>query len=120
MEVRFEKLTVEADVRVGRRAVPTLPNCAINAAQVCTIHNIAMNSFTAINYLRILLCCVFFWAVQIESAFAFSLLGCIMHGLHCNCLREREIQIRVDSLRHVERIVIHGSVEVRVGYGVHA
>jgi hypothetical protein len=34
VEVRLEKLTVEADVRVGRRAVPTLLNCAINAAQV--------------------------------------------------------------------------------------
>nr|CAD59576.1 PDR-like ABC transporter [Oryza sativa Japonica Group] len=33
VEVRLEKLTVEADVRVGRRAVPTLLNCAINAAQ---------------------------------------------------------------------------------------
>jgi hypothetical protein len=35
VEVRFEELTVEADVRVGRRALPTLMNCAINAAQVC-------------------------------------------------------------------------------------
>lgn len=34
VEVRFERLTVEADVRVGRRAVPTLLNAAINAAQV--------------------------------------------------------------------------------------
>jgi len=34
VEVRFERLTVEADVRVGRRAVPTLLNCAVNAAQV--------------------------------------------------------------------------------------
>ncbi|AQK57892.1 ABC transporter G family member 34 [Zea mays] len=33
VEVRFERLTVEADVRVGRRAVPTLLNAAINAAQ---------------------------------------------------------------------------------------
>ncbi|KAL6900989.1 hypothetical protein ACP4OV_005665 [Aristida adscensionis] len=33
VEVRFEGLAVEADVRVGRRAVPTLLNCAINAAQ---------------------------------------------------------------------------------------
>ncbi|KAL5229992.1 hypothetical protein ABZP36_028768 [Zizania latifolia] len=33
VEVRLEKLTVEADVRVGRRAVPTLLNCAINVAQ---------------------------------------------------------------------------------------
>ncbi|KAG2580460.1 hypothetical protein PVAP13_6NG344400 [Panicum virgatum] len=33
VEVRFERLTVEADVRVGRRAVPTLLNCAVNAAQ---------------------------------------------------------------------------------------
>uniref|UniRef100_A0A0D9XAF4 ABC transporter domain-containing protein n=1 Tax=Leersia perrieri TaxID=77586 RepID=A0A0D9XAF4_9ORYZ len=33
VEVKLEKLTVEADVRVGRRAVPTLLNCAINAAQ---------------------------------------------------------------------------------------
>ncbi|CAM0879784.1 unnamed protein product [Alopecurus aequalis] len=31
--VRFEDLTVEADVRVGHRALPTLLNCAINAAQ---------------------------------------------------------------------------------------
>ncbi|KAM0913297.1 hypothetical protein ACQ4PT_012244 [Festuca glaucescens] len=34
VEVRFEELTVEADVRVGRRALPTLINCAVNAAQV--------------------------------------------------------------------------------------
>ncbi|GJN15549.1 hypothetical protein PR202_gb02470 [Eleusine coracana subsp. coracana] len=34
VEVAFERLTVEADVRVGRRAVPTLLNCAINAAQI--------------------------------------------------------------------------------------
>ncbi|CAM0911760.1 unnamed protein product [Alopecurus aequalis] len=33
VEVRFEDLTVEADVRVGRRALPTLINCAVNAAQ---------------------------------------------------------------------------------------
>ncbi|CAD6264943.1 unnamed protein product [Miscanthus lutarioriparius] len=33
VEVRFERLTVEADVRVGRRSVPTLLNCAVNAAQ---------------------------------------------------------------------------------------
>ncbi|KAF7101335.1 hypothetical protein CFC21_102696 [Triticum aestivum] len=33
VEVRFEELTVEADVRVGRRALPTLLNCAVNAAQ---------------------------------------------------------------------------------------
>ncbi|XP_051202814.1 ABC transporter G family member 45 [Lolium perenne] len=33
VEVRFEELTVEADVRVGRRALPTLINCAVNAAQ---------------------------------------------------------------------------------------
>ncbi|KAL6661918.1 hypothetical protein ACP70R_001302 [Stipagrostis hirtigluma subsp. patula] len=33
VEVRFERLAVEADVRVGRRAVPTLLNCAVNAAQ---------------------------------------------------------------------------------------
>ncbi|KAG8048144.1 hypothetical protein GUJ93_ZPchr0008g11702 [Zizania palustris] len=33
VEVRLEKLTVEADVRVGRRAVPTLLNGAINVAQ---------------------------------------------------------------------------------------
>ncbi|KAL6900988.1 hypothetical protein ACP4OV_005664 [Aristida adscensionis] len=33
VEVRFEGLAVEADVRVGRRAVPTLLNCAINAVQ---------------------------------------------------------------------------------------
>ncbi|TVU04726.1 hypothetical protein EJB05_47857 [Eragrostis curvula] len=33
VEVAFERLTVEADVRVGRRAVPTLLNCAVNAAQ---------------------------------------------------------------------------------------
>jgi hypothetical protein len=34
VEVSFKGLTVEADVRLGRRAVPTLLNCAINAAQV--------------------------------------------------------------------------------------
>ncbi|KAM0870503.1 hypothetical protein ACQ4PT_039969 [Festuca glaucescens] len=33
VEVRFEELTVEAHGRIGRRALPTLPNCAINAAQ---------------------------------------------------------------------------------------
>ncbi|VAI24829.1 unnamed protein product [Triticum turgidum subsp. durum] len=33
VEVRFEELTVEADVPVGRRTLPTLFNCAVNAAQ---------------------------------------------------------------------------------------
>ncbi|XP_044983003.1 ABC transporter G family member 45-like [Hordeum vulgare subsp. vulgare] len=33
VEVRFEELTVEADVRVGRRTLPTLLNCVLNAAQ---------------------------------------------------------------------------------------
>ncbi|VAI10405.1 unnamed protein product [Triticum turgidum subsp. durum] len=33
VEVRFEELTVEADVHVGHRALPTLLNCAVNAAQ---------------------------------------------------------------------------------------
>ncbi|ONM03564.1 ABC transporter G family member 34 [Zea mays] len=33
VEVRFERLAVEADVRVGSRAVPTLLNSAVNAAQ---------------------------------------------------------------------------------------
>jgi hypothetical protein len=37
VEVRFEELMVEANVRVGRRALPTLTNCVINAAQVCVI-----------------------------------------------------------------------------------
>lgn len=36
VEVRFERLAVEADVRVGSRAVPTLLNSAVNAAQVIT------------------------------------------------------------------------------------
>jgi hypothetical protein len=34
VDVRFERVTVEADVLAGRRAVPTLLNCAINAARV--------------------------------------------------------------------------------------
>lgn len=34
VEVQFKDLTVEADVRVGRRALPTLLNSALNAAQV--------------------------------------------------------------------------------------
>lgn len=33
VEVQFKDLTVEADVRVGRRALPTLLNSALNAAQ---------------------------------------------------------------------------------------
>jgi hypothetical protein len=37
VEVSFEGFTVEAEVRLGRRAVPTLLNCAINAAQVIYI-----------------------------------------------------------------------------------
>ncbi|KAK1608565.1 hypothetical protein QYE76_032238 [Lolium multiflorum] len=36
VEVRFEELSVEAHVRVGRRALPTLLNCTVNAAQVRT------------------------------------------------------------------------------------
>lgn len=37
VEVRFEEVSVEADVRiVGRRALPTLLNSAVNAAQVRT------------------------------------------------------------------------------------
>ena len=34
VEVRFERLTVEADVRVGRHAVPTLLNCTVDTVQV--------------------------------------------------------------------------------------
>ena len=34
VEVRFEELAVEAQVRIGRRAPPTLLNCVLNAAQV--------------------------------------------------------------------------------------
>ena len=34
MEARFERLTVEVDVWVGRHAMPTLLNCTVNAAQV--------------------------------------------------------------------------------------
>lgn len=33
VEVRFEKLTVEADCHVGSRALPTLPNAAQNIAE---------------------------------------------------------------------------------------
>ncbi|XBI86035.1 hypothetical protein VPH35_094061 [Triticum aestivum] len=33
VEVRFEDLAVEAHVRIGRRELPTLLNCAVNAAQ---------------------------------------------------------------------------------------
>ncbi|KAJ6851228.1 ABC transporter G family member 45-like isoform X4 [Iris pallida] len=33
VEVRFEDLTVEADMHVGRRALPTLPNTVINTMQ---------------------------------------------------------------------------------------
>ncbi|GJN04172.1 hypothetical protein PR202_ga21696 [Eleusine coracana subsp. coracana] len=54
VEVAFERLTVEADVRVGRRAVPTLLNCAINAAQIkgkVMYNGQAMNSSTP-HYLR--------------------------------------------------------------------
>ena len=34
VEAQFERLTVEADVRVGRHAVPTLLNCTVNTIQV--------------------------------------------------------------------------------------
>lgn len=33
MEVRFEHLSVEADCYVGSRALPTLPNVALNIAE---------------------------------------------------------------------------------------
>lgn len=32
MEVRFEKFTIEADCHIGKRALPTLPNVALNIA----------------------------------------------------------------------------------------
>ncbi|CDY70099.1 BnaCnng66700D [Brassica napus] len=32
VEVRFEKLTIEADCHIGKRALPTLPNVALNIA----------------------------------------------------------------------------------------
>ncbi|KAK1604650.1 hypothetical protein QYE76_028323 [Lolium multiflorum] len=34
VEVRFEELVVEADVRIDNRTLPTLFNCVVNAAQV--------------------------------------------------------------------------------------
>lgn len=34
IEIRFENLSVEADAYVGRRALPTLLNSAINAIEV--------------------------------------------------------------------------------------
>ncbi|CAN6886391.1 unnamed protein product [Brassica oleracea] len=33
VEVRFEKLTIEADCHIGKRALPTLPNVALNIAE---------------------------------------------------------------------------------------
>lgn len=30
VEVRFENLTIEADCHIGKRALPTLPNVALN------------------------------------------------------------------------------------------
>ncbi|CAN8270209.1 unnamed protein product [Cochlearia groenlandica] len=35
VEVRFEKLTIEADCHIGKRALPTLPNVALNIAENC-------------------------------------------------------------------------------------
>jgi hypothetical protein len=34
VEVTFEDLVVEADVRIGHRTLPTLLNCVVNTAQV--------------------------------------------------------------------------------------
>ena len=34
VEAQFERLAVEADVRVGRHAVPTLLNCTVDTVQV--------------------------------------------------------------------------------------
>jgi len=34
IEVRFENLSVEGDVRVGRRALPTLHNVTLNAFEL--------------------------------------------------------------------------------------
>lgn len=33
VEVRFEHLTIEADCYIGTRALPTLPNAALNIAE---------------------------------------------------------------------------------------
>ncbi|CAN7074716.1 unnamed protein product [Brassica oleracea var. botrytis] len=33
VEVRFEKLTIEANCHIGKRALPTLPNVALNIAE---------------------------------------------------------------------------------------
>ncbi|CAH8388401.1 unnamed protein product [Eruca vesicaria subsp. sativa] len=33
VEVRFEKMTIEADCHIGKRALPTLPNVALNIAE---------------------------------------------------------------------------------------
>jgi hypothetical protein len=41
IEVRYEHLSVEADVHVGARALPTLLNSAINVLEVCALHLIA-------------------------------------------------------------------------------
>ena len=41
VEVRFEDLTVEADVREGGRALPTLVNAVINTMQVITINDLS-------------------------------------------------------------------------------
>ncbi|CAN7074712.1 unnamed protein product [Brassica oleracea var. botrytis] len=35
VEVRFEKLTIEADCHIGKRALPTLSNVALNIAERC-------------------------------------------------------------------------------------
>ncbi|VAI26083.1 unnamed protein product [Triticum turgidum subsp. durum] len=39
VEVQFQDLTVETHVRIGRRELPTLPNCVVNAAQELASHS---------------------------------------------------------------------------------
>lgn len=48
IEVRFENLSVEGDVHVGSRALPTLPNSVINAIEVNFLLFMILNKF--LNY----------------------------------------------------------------------
>jgi hypothetical protein len=83
VEVRFERLTVEADVRVGRRAVPTLLNAAINAAQV-TSPPAGLHSVVFLQLLRRRdVCCCFVFLGSLSFPYGFvapppsSLSGCM-------------------------------------------
>ena len=53
VEVRFEHLTIEADCQIGNRALPTLPNAAMNIAESALgLIGIAMAKRTKLTILK--------------------------------------------------------------------